>query len=44
MGRVLLKTLVFLVAFVLLCALPPLAAAALMFLAITNHFIQKGRP
>jgi hypothetical protein len=41
--RILLKTLVFLIAFVLLCVLPPLGAAALMFLAITNHFMQKGQ-
>ena len=41
MGRALLKILVFLVAFVLLCVLPPLGAAALMFLGVTNYFIQK---
>jgi hypothetical protein len=38
----LLKFVLFVVAFVLLCILPPLGAAALMFLAITNHFYRKG--
>ena len=41
--KTLLKILVFLVAFWLLCVLPPLGAAALMFLGVTNYFIQKGQ-
>jgi hypothetical protein len=40
--KTLVKILLFLVAFVLLCVLPPAGAAALMFLAITNHFYRKG--
>ena len=42
-GGCLLRVLVFLLAFVLLCVLPPLGAAALMFLGVTNYFIQKGQ-
>jgi hypothetical protein len=38
----LLKVLLFLAAFVLLSVLPPLGAAALMFLAFTTHFYRKG--
>ena len=43
MGNALLKVLVFVVMFVLLCVLPPAGAAALMFIGVTNYFIQKGR-
>ena len=42
MGNALLKILVFLVAFVLLCVLPPLGAAALMFIAFTVYFYRRG--
>ena len=38
----LLKIVVFLVAFVLLCILPPLGAAALMFISTTLYFYRKG--
>ena len=41
--KTLLKILVFLVAFWLLCVLPPLGAAALMFLGVTNYFYRKDR-
>ncbi len=41
--RILLKIVVFLVVFILLCVLPPAGAAALMFLGVTNYFIQKGQ-
>ena len=42
MGRTLLKIVVFLVAFTLLCVLPPLGAAALMFIAFATYFYEKG--
>ena len=41
--RILLKIVVFCVAFILLCVLPPAGAAALFFLGVTNYYIQKGR-
>ena len=40
--RLLLKIVVFCVVFVLLCVLPPLGAAALFFLGVTNYYYRKG--
>ena len=40
-GGCLLRIVLFFVAYALLCILPPAAAAALMFIALTKHFYNK---
>ena len=40
-GGCLLRIALFLVAYALLCILPPVASALLMFIALTNHFYNK---
>ena len=41
-GGCLLKTLLFLIVFPIVLAMPPVALAIFMFLAFTSHFFRKG--